>query len=164
MSPRQAFASTLHLFVVLIFFLAGLFFVALPYLPHARIELIDLFSNQIEKCTQIGMGFFLISLLFLFGFYALNRGRYLVIQMGVSADVKVVRHAIEDCFLKQFPKRISLKDLEIGPKSTIELKIYLAPLDESAREELFIEVEKELALLLQKRFGYSKPFYLIVNI
>lgn len=164
MSSRQALASALHLFVVLAFFLSGLFFISLPYLPRTQVDLIDFFSNQIEKCTQIGMGLFLVAFLFLLGFYALNRGRYLVIEMGISTHIKIIRIAIEDCFAKQFPKKIQLKEIEIGPKSRLELRVNLFPLDEEVREELFIEVEKELTLLLKKRFGYSKPFHLIVKI
>lgn len=164
MSLRQALASALHLFVVFSFFAAGMFFIALPYLPETRIQMVDLLSNEFEKCTTIGLGFFLTSLLFLLGFYAFNRGKYLVIQMGFSTDVKIIRQTIEECFLTQFPKKIALKEIEIGPKSCLEMKVHLASLDEAAREELFIEVEKELTVLLQNRFGYSQPFYLTVNV
>jgi len=164
MSPRQALASALHLFVVFAFFTAGLFFVALPYLPETRIQIVDLLSHQFEKCTTVGLGLFLSSLIFLLGFYALNRGRYLVIKMGIETDVKIIRQTVEDCLSKRFPKKIALREIEIGPKSRLELKVHLAPLDEAAREELFITVEKELSILLQERFGYSKPFHLIVNL
>lgn len=164
MSPRQAFASALHLFVVFAFFIAGLFFVCLPLLPETRIQVIDLISNRFEKCTLIGLGFFLTALLLLIGFYALNRGRYLVIKMGVSTDINLIRHTLEDCFARQFAKQISLNDVEVGRKSRLEIKVSLAPLDEAAREELFIEAEKQLALLLHERFGYAKPFLLIVKI
>lgn len=164
MYPRQALASALHLFVVFAFFCAGLFFVALPYLPETRIQIIDMLSNQFEKCTIAGLGLFLTSLLFLTGFYGLNRGRYLVIQMGISTDVKVIRQTVEDCLFKHFSRKISLKELEIGAKDLLELKVHLEPLDESAREQLFIEVERQLSTLLQERFGYTKPFHLIVKI
>lgn len=163
MSARQAIASALHLFVVLAFFIAGLFFVLLPYLPLTRIEIVDFFSHRYEQCTQIGMGLFLVALIFLLGFYALNRGKYLVIRMGISADLKVIQLAIEECFVKQFPKKISLKELGLGPKSRLDLKVYLAPADERAREDLFIAVEKQLSLLLHERFGYARPFHLIVK-
>lgn len=164
MSPRQALASALHLFAVSAFFAAGLFFVALPYLPETRIQIIDLLSNQFEKCTTIGLGLFLAALVFLLGFYALDRGRYLVIKMGISTDLKIVRQSIEECLAKRFSKKISLREIEVGPRSRLELQVRLAPVDEAAREELFINVEKELSILLQERFGYSKPFHLIVNL
>ncbi len=161
---RQAFASVLQLFVVLAFFLAGLFFVALPYLPQTRGQIVVILSNQCEKCTIAGLGLFLASLLFFTGFYALNRGRYLVIRMGISADVKVIRQSVEDCLFKHFSRKISLKDLEIGAKNRLEFKVHIAPLDEANREQLFIEVEQQLSALLQKRFGYTKPFHLIVKV
>ncbi len=163
MSPRQAFASALHLFVVFAFFSAGLFFAALPYLPEARLQIIQMLSSQFETCTSIGIGLFLASLLFLFGFYILNRGRYLVIRMGVLIDLKVIRQTLEGCLSKEFPKKIVLNEIEIGPKSWLEFKVQLAPLDQAAREELYTQVEQQFSLLLQKRFGYTKPFHLIVK-
>jgi hypothetical protein len=163
MSPRQAFVSALHLFIVFGVFLAGLLFIALPYLPETRLQMIDLLSKNYDQCTLIGSGFFLFALLLLVGFYALDRGRYLVIEMGISADVKVIRQTVENCFNRQFPKKISLKEVEIGPHSRLELKVDLASLDEAVREELFIQVERELSILFQKRFGYIKPFQLVVR-
>lgn len=164
MSLRQAVASALHLFVVLAFFVAGLLFVCLPYLPETRAQAIDLIAHQFQKCTLIGLGFFLASLLFLVGFYALDRGRYLVIQMGVSADLNIIRQTVEDCFQRHFSKQIILNEVEVGRKSRLEIGVSLKPLSEDARENLFIEAEKQLQLLLRERFGYAKPFYLIVRI
>ncbi|HSX10191.1 MAG TPA: hypothetical protein VLF94_00525 [Chlamydiales bacterium] len=164
MSPRQALASALHLFVVFAFFVAGLFFVCLPYLPETRIQIIDFFSHDFERCTLIGLAFFLTSVLFLLGFYALDRGRYLVIRMGLSADINIVRQTLEECFQHQFSKRIHLNEVEIGRRYRLNITVSLAPLSEEAREDLFIEAEKQLTLLLRERFGYSKPFYLIVKV
>jgi hypothetical protein len=157
MSPRQALASALHLFVVLAFFIAGFFFVSLPYLPEIKTQIF-------EKSTLIGLSLFLTALILLLGFYALDRGRYLVIRMGVSTDANVIRQTVEDCFARQFSKKISLSEIEIGRRSSLEIKISLTPLDEDAREALFVEAEKQLTLLLKERFGYSKPFHLIVKL
>lgn len=157
MSPRQALASTLHIFIVLAFFVAGLFFVMLPYLPEIRTEIF-------EKSTLIGLILFITSLVLLFGFYALDRGKYLVIRMGVSVDINLIRQNVEDCIARQFAKKIFLSDVEIGPKSLIEISVSLGPLREDAREELFVEAEKQFTLLLKQRFGYSKPFRLIIRL
>lgn len=157
MSPRQALASALHLFVVLAFFIAGFFFVAIPYVPD--------FKTQIfEKSTLIGLGLFLSAFLLLLGFYGLDRGRYLVIRMGISADVNLIRHVVEDCFSRQFAKKISLSEVEIGPKSRLHFKVSFAPTTPKARKELLIEAEKQLSLLLRERFGYAKPFHFILKI
>lgn len=175
MSPRQALASVLHLFVLFAFFVSGLFFVSLPYLPQTRLQVIDLISGEFEKCTLIGLWLFLTSLLLLVGFYALNRGRYLVIQMGNAphspavqkralTEIQIIHQTLEECFQNHFSKKIALSEVEIGPHSLLEIRVKLKPLSEEAREELFIATEKQLALLLRERFGYFKPFHLIVKI
>jgi hypothetical protein len=156
MSPRQALGSTLHLFVVLAFFLAGLFFVSLPYLPEVRAQIF-------EKATVIGLALFITSLVLLLGFYALDRGRYLVIKMGIKTDVNVVRQTVEECIAVHFRKRIFLSDVEMDRKSRIEIRATFASLDENEREALYIEAEKELGILLKERFGYTKPFLLLVK-
>ena len=157
MSPRQAFASALHLFVVLAFFIAGLFFVAIPYVPE--------FKTQIfEQSTLIGLGLFLAAFILLLGFYALDRGRYLVIRMGIKADLNLVRHTVEDCFARQFSKKISLSEVEIGSKSRLAFKVSFAPGSEKDRKGLLVEAEKQLSILLRERFGYSKPFHFIIKI
>ena len=163
MSAKSAIASALQFVCVFAFFLAGLFFICLPYLPQTRIQIIELLSNSYGKCTNLGIGFLLAALFLLLAFYALNKGRYLVIKMGVSTNIKIIRRAVEECFTKQFPKKIALKDLEIGPKAHLDFKVTLAPLGEAAREELYIEVEEQLGILLRERFGYSKSFNLTVN-
>ncbi len=159
MSPRQALASALHLFVVLSFFLGGCFFVSIPYLPEMKTEIF-------EKSTLIGLSLFLASLILLLGFYALDRGRYLVIKMGeeVKINLQIIHQTLEECFIRNFPQKIHLSEVEIGPQSLLEIQISLAPLSEETREDLFIEVENHLSLLLHQRFGYSKQFRLIVNI
>jgi hypothetical protein len=164
MLPRQVVASALHLFVVLTFFVAGLLFICLPYLPETRTRAIDLVAHRFEACTLVGLGFFLASLLFLVGFYALDRGRYLVIQMGVSADLHLIHQTLDECLQRYFPRQIVLNEVGLGRKSRLEIGVSLKPLSEEARENLFIEAEKQLQLLLRERFGYAKPFYLIVRI
>lgn len=157
MTPRQALVSALHLFVVAAFFVAGLFFVSLAYLPELR-------DGLFENCTLIGLGLFIAALLLLLGFYALDRGRFLVIQMGVSANLAVVRQTLEECFARHFPKKIFLSDLDLGRKDRLEIRVTLTPLDEDVREKLFVSAEKELTTLLRERFGYAKPFHLIVKV
>ncbi len=157
MSPRQALTSALHLFVVFAFFLAGFAFVSLPYLPKLKTEIF-------EQSTLIGLSLFIISLVLLLGFYALDRGRYLVLQMGVSTDANVIQQSIEECLNRQFGKKISLSDVEVTRKSNLEIRVSLAPLDEAAREVLFVEAEKQLNLLLKERFGYHRPFRLVVKL
>lgn len=163
MSLKGAIASALQFLVVFALFLLGLFFIMLPSLPLTRMEIIEFLSTRYQTCTQIGLGIFFVGFLFLLGFYAANRGKYLVIKMGISLDLKVIRQAVHTCFAKQFPKKISLKEVKIGSKSELEFKVHTPITNEAEREELYIQVEKQLGILLKERFRSSKPFYLIVN-
>ncbi len=164
MTLRQALASALHFFVVFAFFALGLFFVCIPYLPQVQEKMVVLFTNQFEVCTFIGFWIFAASFILLLGFFALNQGRFLRIEMGghlAEIDVHIVRQTLDECLKKNFPKLISLNDVEIGKR--IEINVAIAPLEEEVREELFIKTEKALETLLKERFGYTKPFHLIVK-
>lgn len=160
---RQAIASFLQFFVVLCFFSAGLFFSILSYLPLTRGQIATFFLDETQSSIPIAIGFFLFSLFLGLGFYGLNRGRFLVIKMGVSLDLKLIQSAVQTCFEERFSKRISLKEIDIGPKSLLDFQVSLEASEKGSQEELFKEVEKELSKLLQKRFGYTKPFYLIAK-
>jgi hypothetical protein len=160
---RQAFLSLLHLFVVFAFFSLGAFFIALPHFPELNYELVDLLTHRIEECTQIGGAISILSLLIFLSFYALHKGRYLVIKMGVKVDLHLIRHAIEDLFARQFSKKLILRDLEMGSKNLLQIHVSLNALEEKQREELFCHAEKGLFALLRDRFGYAKPFYLVVK-
>lgn len=120
-------------------------------------------TSSYGQCTSIGIGLILATLFLTLAFYALNHGRYIVIKMGVTTNIKLIQKAVEECFRRNFPKKIRLKDIEIGPQTHLGFKVSLAPLDEAAREDLYIEVEDQLNVLLKERFGYSKPFNLIVK-
>lgn len=167
MTFRQAFASVLQLFAVFALFLVGFYFVCLPYFPEARERAIDALIDRPEAFLWIGGGFFAASFVLLIGFYAINRGRTLRIRMGehrAEIDVQVIRQTLEECFRERFSKRMSLTDVEIGGGSRIEIGVSMAPLEEEAREALFVEADSVLKSLLRLRFGYAKPFHLIVKI
>ena len=163
MNPKSALRSLLQFTCVFTFFTIGLFVVCLPYLPKTRGQIIEVLTNSVDKCTDAGIGILLITLFLTLAFYGLNQGRYIVIKMGVTTNIKLIRHAVEECFYREFPKKIRLKDIELGPKAHLYFKVSLAPLDEAAREDLYIGVENQLNILLKERFGYSKPFNLIVK-
>lgn len=163
MTPRQALASMLHLFVVFAFFAAGIFFVSLPYLPELRVKVADAILGGYEVCAIVGLGLFAASFLLLVGFYSLNRGHFLRIAMGrhlVEIDAKVIRDTVEDCFKKEFPK-LALQDLEVIWGRKLEISVSLGAVEDE--EALLQKVEENLSQLLRHRFGYKKPFALILR-
>lgn len=167
MTLRQAFASALHFFVVFLLFSGGLFFLVLPHLTQVRFQLADWLLQSADKSVWLGAGCFFLSGLFLLGFYGLNRGRYLHIEMGnrqVTLDAKLIRQTVEESLKEQFSQLLSLQEVQIGKGAKIEIGVQLAPLEEGAREELFVQTEKHLQTLLSERFGYSRPFSLFVRL
>lgn len=156
MSARQALISALHLFVILAFFMAGFFFIALGYLPH-------LIDSLVDKTNLIGSLLLFASLIITMGFYAIDRGRYLLIRAGISVDLNLIRLTVEDCFLRQFQKNVILQDLDLGSHSRIQIRLSFTANDVKERKKLLVEVEKQLSVLLRERFGYSKPFYFIIK-
>lgn len=163
MSFRAMLLGSLHFLVLVVFFSFSLLNLALPRLTLLREKIAQALLNHPESFTKVGIGSLLLTFLLFSAFYFLHRGRYLVIRMGIEANVKVVRRAIERCFESQFAKKIKLQDVEVGDGSELELKIMLAPCKEEEREALFHAVEKALAPLLKERFGYSKPFKVIAK-
>lgn len=163
MRPRHAIASSLHFFSVFSFFAAGFLFFALPYLPEVRFLMADFILNHFELCTSISLGFFLIAFLLLMGFYGLNRGKILRIEMGrhfASIDADAIRQTLEPFFKEKFSPHIVLNDVEVIRMKKLEISVITSSLEES---EVFANVEKELQKLLKERFGYVSPFYLIVK-
>lgn len=150
MSLRQAFVSVLHLFVLMSFFVAGVFFIGLSHLSELRERIF-----KIEDFTEVGLLFFAASFLLFLGFFALNQGKYLRIRMGVDIHVKVIRQTIEEVFqARKIPLHdvgVFLNSLEISVSMNKEDELHLA------------QIEKELGILFVKRFGYTKPFYLVAK-
>ena len=163
MTPKSALRSLLQFVCVFSFFTAGLFFVFLPHLPRVREELVQALLKSPGRFTQLGLGILLATLFLTLAFFGLNRGRYLLIKMGVTTNIKLIRHAVEECFYRKFPEKIRLTEIEIGSKAHLNFSVSLSAVDELAREELCQGVEEQLNILLKERFGYSKSFNLIVK-
>lgn len=163
MTIRQALLSVLHLFVLFVFFSVGLFFLALPKLPKLHLYIEHLFLQNPSACSLFGVGFSLAGLLLLAGFYGLSRGRYLHFRMGknqTEIEAGVVLQTLEEFLKARFSKEVQLLDVELI-RSKIHIKVSLtAP----HQEETLGRVEKELTPFLRQRFGYTRPFDLIVKI
>ncbi|EKE09275.1 MAG: hypothetical protein ACD_16C00199G0005 [uncultured bacterium] len=167
MGAKSAIAATLQLFFIFACFLVGLFFVCFPYLPQLQNQVSHIFSAPFETCTHIGVGILGLTVVLTLAFYVLHRGSYVVIQMGGQSKAHlhrtIIQKAVEACLSSKFPQKMHLKQLEIGPKEHLDFTVTLTPQGAALGEALYLQVEEELNLLLKERFGYSKPFHLIVQ-
>lgn len=160
MSGRSAFLAILHLFTVFSFFAAALFVMAVRYLPNVRMRIVDFLIVDFERCSLIGFMLLLAAAILLLSFYLLEKGSFLVIRMGLSIDLKLVKSAVEECFSRQLCRKVSLLDVELADEMKLEMKVAIQ--SEEKEEDLLQQTEKELAFMLAKRFGYQKSFALIV--
>lgn len=166
MNPRKALLSVLQLFAGFSFFAAAIFFFSLPLLPKVCLQISNLLLNSPKVCNAIGTALMAASFVLIGGFYFLSRGRILRIEMGgnfMSIDAAVIQKTLEECFNSHFGGQIILSDLYVVRGSKIDIEVCLTPFEENLREELFASVQKQIAPLLSERFGYSKPFGLIVK-
>jgi hypothetical protein len=166
MGGFRALASALQGFVVFAFFCAGLFCIALPFLSETRFLLAEILVSECDVCFQIGLIFLGTSLLLLLGFYGANKGSTLYVEMGVhtvSIEKVVIRHSLEECFKRLFPQKIELSDVEIIFGKRLEIEVFLSSTDEKIVKEQLSAAEKHLQFLLRQRFGYTKPFCLILR-
>ena len=159
---RRAIASFLHLFTLLTFSSAAAFFFSLPFLPVVRLRLAHILMDEFRLSFWIGGGFSLATILLLVGFYGLNRGRTLRIRMGdnlTSVEIPVIRETIEDYLKRAMPNQISLVDVEVLGQKKLQIGVVMP----NREEALLHQVEQELQVLLKERFGYLKPFDLVVH-
>jgi hypothetical protein len=151
----------LQMFAVFSFFGAGIFFACLPFRPELRHLLAHNLVNKPELCTWAGISFFGVAALFAIGFYASTRGRYLTLRLGANLtriDAKILHRTIGNHLQKQFATAIQLNNVGIIRDKHLELQVQMAPMEETAKDQLLADVEVHLAKLLSERFGYHAPF------
>ena len=166
MTPRKAMLSVLQLFAGFSFFAVAIFFFCLPFLPKVRLQISDALLTTPQVCYSVGAALMTASFMLIGGFYFLSRGRSLTVSMGqraASIDTAVIQKTLEECFNAHFSGLIILSDLYVVRGSKLEIEVCFTPFEENLREELFASVQKHLTPLLNERFGYSKPFGLIVK-
>ena len=164
MTVRQAFAGMLQFFAVLVLLGAGLCLVGLFFIPELSLALGDALMRNPNLVAFAGFGLIAFSLLLIGGLLSVNQGRVLLLRMGTSVDVKLIRQTIAPLLQRHFAARISLSNVQILGGKDLTLALKLAPMEEDEREKLLLEAEKHLQVLLIERFGYSHPFVVQASI
>lgn len=166
MRLREAFASALHLFVVLCFLGIACFCFLLPQRPDWRSLFIHFLQEGPAISYWVGAGITVFALLLMLGFFGIGRGRFLRLTMKpheAIIDVKLLEMAIEECFQTHFSQHVKGSDIAIISKQRLEVAVDLLPLEESGQKKIMLDMEQKLGTLLRDRFGYSRPFTLSVH-
>ncbi|HEV7737544.1 MAG TPA: hypothetical protein VGO47_09270 [Chlamydiales bacterium] len=164
MTVRQAFAGMLQFLAVLVLLGSGLCLVGLFFIPELSFALGNALMRNPNLVAFAGFGLIAFSLLLMGGLLSVNRGRILLLRMGTSVDVKLIRQTIAPLLHKHFAARIALSNVQIHGGRDLALALKLAPMEEDEREKLLLEAEKHLQVLLIERFGYSQPFVVQASI
>ena len=162
MTLRQVYAGMLQLLAVFAFFGAAVFLVALPFVPELRFAIAELLLQKPDFFAVGGIILFGVALLMTMGFLGIQRGRYLLLQMGgtfaTTVDRNILCQTIGSLLRKQFAARIALNNIEVIRGKKLEIGLFLTAKDPKEREQLLLEVEKQLQTILAERFGYRAPF------
>lgn len=158
MTLRQAFAGMLQFFAVLALLGVGLFLVALFFLPELCFSVERMLQTKPDRIAMIGVCFIGFSWLLCLGFLSVFKAKILLLRLGTSVDVKLIRQTVAPLLQKQFGPRIRLRDVQILKGKELSLGVQLGPMNDEEREELLLEAEQHLKTLLSERFGYRKAF------
>src|SRR5438105_14233953 len=155
MSPKSALVSALHSFIALAFLcLAGVCF-AMEYSVSFR-------QRFLTHAFSFGVLLLSITALLTLFFYYLQKGKTLRVKMGVFIHEDLIQSTIEEFFSKHFPEKVHLSHVDILT-SRIEITVSLPKKSTSDFEQSLARMEKSLAELLKKRFGYSNSFCLTIQ-
>lgn len=160
MSLRQAVTGFLQLCAFLFSLGTGLFLIALCFFPHLALTVGYALETKSPIFATVGCSVIGFSLLLGMWFLYVSRGQVLLLRMGTSVDVKLLRQSIAPILHKQFGDRIALRDVQIfrGKELSIGLRI-----GTENREALLVEAETCLQGLLIERFGFKRSFLVQVT-
>ncbi len=162
---KQAITSALQALVLLVSFSISAALFALPHYPELRMQLSDVLLRHTELLTQAGFDVLGVSLFLLIGFHWVNRGYYLVLNMGkntLEVDEKIIWQTLAPILEKKFESQLHLQEVTVEKGKRIAFSVQFDSVSEERQEAVLLEAETELETLLRERFGYRRPF--LVNI
>ena len=154
--------SAVGFFVVLLFFLMGSFFLALPFSPHVNLLVLQFFSGHPQFFFLVGTGLCMLGLCLLTAFYFLYQGKYYQVRMKVRVSEAFLKDSMASFFQEHFPTLSTTPELLIHADQKIEMILHLPGLPLEKHEELLERVEKEVGHFLMHQLGYSKDFLVTV--
>jgi hypothetical protein len=160
MTLRQAVTGFLQLCAFLFSLATGAFLVCLWCLPHLALSVNHALETQSNAFAMIGCCVLGFSLLLGMWFLYVSRGRVLLLRMGTSVDVKLLRQSIAPLLERQFGDRIALRDVQIFRGKELSIGLCIGP---ENREALLSEAETCLQGFLIERFGFKRPFLVQVS-
>ena len=158
MMIRQAFIGMLQLLAVGFSLLIGIFLLGVYFVPELSFAVEKAFLMRPKLFVFTGLASIGFSGILGFGFYFMSYGRILLLRMGTSVDVKLIRQTISPLFYREFSDRIELRDVQVLQGKELLFGLRLASMNPEERAKLLLEAERHLQTVLMERFGFSQPF------
>jgi len=155
MTLRQAVTGLFQLCAFLFSLGSGLFLVCLYFFPHLALFVGHALEARAHLFAIVGCSVIGFSLLLGMWCFYVGRGRVLLLRMGTSVDVKLLRQSIAPLLHKQFGDRIALSDVQIFRGKELSIGLRVSP---ENRDALLGEAEKCLQGFLIERFGFNRSF------
>ncbi|MCH9630947.1 MAG: hypothetical protein S4CHLAM37_09580 [Chlamydiia bacterium] len=158
--------SVVHLFVVLFIIAAGIFFIMLPSLSSFRVNLASLLTEGSAFFVKLGIAFLSFGFLLLTGFYFLNRKKYLKLKMGCGKtliDEAIIKDYLKNYWQEVFPGQEVQSDIILHFPQKLEIIAQLPKIKEEEKDTLLARVQNELGVILARKLGYEKEFFLTIN-
>lgn len=159
--------SAVHLFVVLFILGVGVFFLLLPGSVAFRLALEQILVNEAAMLAKIGLVITFFGVLLLVGFYVLNRKKYITLRMNGSKtliDEAIIRDYLSQYWKEVFPHHDIYSEVVLHFPQKLEIIAQLPSMREEDKEHLLLRIQNELSVLLARKLGYEKEFFLTINV
>lgn len=156
--------ALLELFTASIFWLAGLFFLVLPYQEASRLKFADALLNDAQLFVPVGATLLGIAAIMTFAFYRLHRGRFFVLRMGdryIAVDPFVISQTLRPLLRDRFPGKAVLQGVDLKRQGILQIRLALAEPQEASH--MLSQVEQAFQGVLAKQFGYRRPFIVVLE-
>ena len=165
MRLKEAIVSCLHLLILFFFFAFACFWFALPHMPEWQMQGLHFLSEGCRGSGYMALGCLGCALLLWIGFYGFGPHKWLRLQMGshlTSVEIPVVQQTVAAFFREHFPEQVNLQKITFLKGNRVEMAIACFAKTPQEQKALLKQMEQGLQVLFKERFGYTKPFYLVV--
>lgn len=161
MRPGNLLFSAVQFIFVVVVLSLGAFLIGLANAPLLRSAIATMFLEKSALFTFLGVMLLIIGLLLLLGFYSMQRGRYLSVEMKdrkTQIEIRLVKEYVEKYWKNTFPDQDVHTEVLIYPNQKIELSLQIPNLSFEEQQAVLEKVEKELGDLFAKKLGYNREF------
>lgn len=166
MRKEHLLFSAFHLFVVLLILSIGGFCFFLAYSKALHMFMQQYFMEHPGLFMKFGVCCFLLGLALLIPFYGLYRKQYLTLKMSgskVLIEESIIHDYVKNYWKELFPNQEVYFEIAMHRSKTIEILAKLPLVNEEDKESFLKRIQNELGVLLARKLGYEKEFFLTIS-